>query len=148
MKYNKNNVYRKHSAEFMYKVYSICLLIGIFIVIFVIFHGNWNENLADFISGIIVCLFSILAPLFAIMYYSNTKYIFYADRFEKYNLFNIKKTYYYKFLEKKVFTIKEKTIVYFYYNGKRAFKFDDNHSGSLILFCMITYPNFRKFPPK
>ena len=129
----KDNIIRPLDSSFklLILIFSISSIVFIFSLIWGIINDKYIDNLANLIAGFIVTSISIVSTLIFVLYYFSYKIKVYSDRFEKYNIINKKKVYYYKDL-----TVKEnkKKIQYsFYKNNKKILKLRVVENGEKLI---------------
>lgn len=129
----KDNIIRPLDSSFklLILIFSISSMVLLFSLIWGIINDKYIDNLANLIAGFIVTSISIVSTLIFILYYFSYKIKVYSDRFEKYNIINRKKVYYYKDL-----TVKEnKTKIQysFYKNNKKILKLRAVENGEKLI---------------
>lgn len=131
---NKNdNIIRPLDSSFklLILIFSISSIVFIFWLIWEIINDKYIDNLANFVACFIITSISTVSTLIFVLYYFSYKIKVYSDRFEKYNIINKKKVYYYKDL-----TVKEnkKKIQYsFYKNNKKILKLRVVENGEKLI---------------
>lgn len=133
MNEKKDNIIRPLDSSFklLILIFSISSIVFIFSLIWGIINDKYIDNLANLIAGFIVTSISTVSTLIILLYYFSYKIKVYSDRFEKYNIINRKKVYYYKDL-----TVKEnKTKIQysFYKNNKKILKLRVVENGEKLI---------------